>query len=161
MLDPQLINKIGATIRAASASTEAKFVKIGQRPESSVGILGKVATTPENLSGELKSENLQRTTDDLSRAAAQVAAIGRAHRGEQTLRGPRRRADIPPGSVGESSPGGCGVPSRTADQVNSWKCCGSSTTGSFVRSLGISALMRFCVSVSSAARRSPRARGAA
>jgi hypothetical protein len=58
MPDPQLINKIGATIRAASASTDTKFVKIGQRLESSVGILGKVATTFENLSGELKSENL-------------------------------------------------------------------------------------------------------
>ncbi len=85
MLEPLVIDEIGVAIRSASASTEAKFVKIGQRLESSVEILGKVAATFENLSGELKSENLQRATDDLSRAASQVVAIGRAHNGEQTL----------------------------------------------------------------------------
>jgi hypothetical protein len=85
MLEPRIIGEIGAAIRAASASTDAKFLKIGQRLETSVEILGRLAGTFEDLSGELRSENLQRATDDLARAASQVAAVGRAHCSEQVL----------------------------------------------------------------------------
>jgi hypothetical protein len=85
MLECQFIDKIGEAIRSASASTEAKFVEIGRRLESSVEILGKVAATFDNLSDKLKSENLQRATDDLAQAASQVIAIGQAHSGEQAL----------------------------------------------------------------------------
>ncbi|MBV8650427.1 MAG: chemotaxis protein, partial [Alphaproteobacteria bacterium] len=62
--------------------TEGQFVDLGARLESSIEILGKLTDTFGQLSSELKGENLQYATRDLSQIAARIAALGDAQSGE-------------------------------------------------------------------------------
>jgi len=69
------LDKIARAIGAASASTEARFLDIGRRLETAVGTVTTLTHTFDALSDELKSENLQRATRDLSQIATRVAAL--------------------------------------------------------------------------------------
>jgi hypothetical protein len=63
--------------------TEGQFVDLGARLESSIEILGKLTDTFGKLTSELKSENLQHATRDLSQIAAQISTLADAHSGER------------------------------------------------------------------------------
>jgi hypothetical protein len=83
MLARRDLDKIAGVIRSACPLTEGQFVDLGARLESSIGVLGKLTNTFDKLSSELKSENLQHATRDLSRIASQVSALADAHSGER------------------------------------------------------------------------------
>ena len=72
------LDGIAGAIKAASASTEARFLDIGRRLENSVETVTTLTRTFDTLSDELKSENLQRATRDLSQIATRVAALAQA-----------------------------------------------------------------------------------
>ncbi len=83
MLARQDIDKIVGTIRSACPLTEGQFVDLGARLESSIEILGKLTDTFGKLSNELKGENLQQATRDLSQVAMRISTLAGAHSGEQ------------------------------------------------------------------------------
>ena len=72
------LDRIAGAIKAASASTEARFLDIGTRLENSVETVTTLTRTFDTLSDELKSENLHRATRDLSQIATRVAALAQA-----------------------------------------------------------------------------------
>ena len=69
---------IAGSIRAAAALTEERFLDIGQRLETSAGMVGGLTETFGALSGELRSENLQLATRSLSQIADRVPALALA-----------------------------------------------------------------------------------
>src|ERR1700722_13101081 len=83
MLARRDIDKIVDTIRSACPLTEGQFVDLGARLESSIEILGKLTDTFGKLTSELKSENLQHATTDLSQIASQISTLADAHSGER------------------------------------------------------------------------------
>jgi hypothetical protein len=76
------LDRIAGAIRAASASTEARFVDIGGRLETSVDTVTALTRTFDTLSNELKGDNLQQATRDLSRIAARISALAQAQGSE-------------------------------------------------------------------------------
>ncbi len=66
------------SIRAASAATEARFVTIGERLESSIGTLAGLTNTFHTLSAELTGPDLQQATDNLSTVATRVSTLAKA-----------------------------------------------------------------------------------
>src|SRR5260221_14348729 len=84
MLGREDVDRIAGVVRAASATTEARFVDIGQRLEASTTILGTLTETFASLSSELEGENLQLATQQLSQIADRVAVLAQAHGGERS-----------------------------------------------------------------------------
>src|SRR5207302_836621 len=64
--------------------TEARFLDIGTRLETSVETVGALTQAFGALSNELKGENLSHATRDLSQIAARVSGLADAHSGERT-----------------------------------------------------------------------------
>ncbi|HWK47101.1 MAG TPA: chemotaxis protein [Stellaceae bacterium] len=76
------LDKIAGAIRAASTSTEARFVDIGGRLENSVETVTTLTRTFDTLSSELRGETLRQATHDLSQIATRVSALAQAQSGE-------------------------------------------------------------------------------
>jgi hypothetical protein len=72
------VSDIAEKIRAASASTEARFLDIGARLEASVDTVAMLTSTFETLSNELKGTSLQQAARDLSQIATRVSAVAKA-----------------------------------------------------------------------------------
>ncbi len=69
------LDRIAGVVRAASASTEARFLEIGTRLESSAERLAMLTRTFDTLSDAMKSESLRQAARDLSQVAARVSAL--------------------------------------------------------------------------------------
>ncbi|MDR3536785.1 MAG: chemotaxis protein [Acetobacteraceae bacterium] len=72
------LGTIAGAIRTASTSTEARFVDIAGRLETSIEMVTALTNTFDTLSNELKGENLRQATDDLSQVALRVSALAQS-----------------------------------------------------------------------------------
>ncbi|MEA1672028.1 chemotaxis protein [Nitrospirillum sp. BR 11163] len=69
------LDTVAKAIRAASTSTDARFLDIGRRLETSVDILTALTRTFDTLSDEMKGEDLRLAAQDLSQVARFVSAL--------------------------------------------------------------------------------------
>ncbi|TWB28310.1 chemotaxis protein [Nitrospirillum bahiense] len=69
------LDTVAKAIRAASISTDTRFLDIGRRLETSADILTALTRTFDTLSDEMKGDGLRLATQDLSQVARFVSAL--------------------------------------------------------------------------------------
>ena len=78
MLSNTHTDRIADTIKSAAASTEARFLDLGNHLGAAIDVLGKLTQTFDLLSSELQGSNLSEATQTLDLIKSRIAAVGDA-----------------------------------------------------------------------------------